>query len=109
MSVADRMWDLVTEQRDASLEFVRDGHRLTVNPVEDRIDEVGFIVWRDGERGPEPVVTGRAKGGSLFVDDPSSYQGSPTDLSDLVERLVDGDPVPTAPAGDPDSAVPTAT
>ncbi len=109
MSVADRLWDMVTEQGDATLEFVRDGYRLTVNPVADRIDEVGLIIWRDDVRGPEPFVTGRAKGGSLFLDDPASYQGNETDLSNLVDRLLDGEPVPTAPPGDPDSAVPTAT
>ena len=109
MNAADRLWDLITERGDATLEFVRDGYRLTVNPVKDRIDEVGFIVWREDDRGPEPIVTGRAKGKSLLVDDPGSYNGTPTQLSALVEQLLDGEPVPTPPPGDPNSAVPTAT
>ena len=109
MSLADRLLDMVTERGDATLEFVRDEYRLTVNPVEDRIDEVGFIIWREDARGSEPVVTGRAKGDALLLDDPDAYDGSQTDLSTLVERLLDGDPVPTPLPGDPDSAVPTAT
>ncbi len=109
MNVADRLWDLVTERGDATLEFTRDGYRLTVNPVKDRIDEVGFIVWREAERGPEPIVTGRAKGKSLLADDYGSYDGTPSELTNLVERLLDGEPVPTPLPDDPNSAIPTAT
>jgi len=89
---------------NANLEFTRDGYRLSLNPIEDRHHEIGFILWRDADGDPLPIASGRTAGDDLVVDDASNYDG---DIESLISTLLQGDPVSVNPPPDTDRAVPT--
>jgi hypothetical protein len=81
MSVAQRIQDLVAEQGDANLEFAREGYRLSLNPVADHYDQVGFILWQqEGDGDLAPIAVGRAIGDELVLD---GEPGSGRELADL--------------------------
>ena len=104
MSLAKDIQDRVAA--DANLEYARDGYRLSLNPIEDRHTEIGFILWRDADGAPAPIASGRAIGDDLVVDQGSAYDG---DLEALLARLLETDPTAVAPRSANEPAIPTST
>jgi hypothetical protein len=107
MSVAKEMQRLVAERGDANMEFARGGYRLALNPVEDRFDQVGFILWQEEDGGTVPVAAGRAAGDELVIDGAPASGRETADLEAVIGDLLAGDPVPVAGRGGNDQAVPT--
>ena len=103
MSLAKDLRDRVNT--DPNLEFAGGGYRLSLNPIEDRHTETGFVLWHDQGGAPAPIASGRAVGDDLVVDR-SDYDG---DLEALIRDLIAGEPVAVSPRPDPDNAVPTGT
>ena len=102
MSLAKDIRDRVAA--DANLEYARDGYRLSLNPIEDRHTEIGFILWRDAGDTPAPIASGRAIGDDLIVDEGSAYDG---DLEALLAGLLETDPTAVAPRSTNEPSVPT--
>jgi hypothetical protein len=92
---------------DANLAFAGHGYRLDLNPLEDRVDETGFILWSGDGGEAVPVATGRAVGDELLFDESGAFPGGADDLRRLIGDLLQGDPVETRPRPDATSAVPT--
>ena len=109
MGVASDMLKLVGERGDANLEFARDGYRLTLNPIEDRFDEVGFILWREEAGGAVPVAVGRAIRDHLVLDGEPTTLARTTDLQAVIASLIAGEPVSALGGGGNEQAIPTAT
>ena len=107
MSVAKNIQRLVSERGDANLEFAGDGYRLSLNPVESRFDEIGFILWGDDGGGPVPVATGRAVGDRLVVDGEARGLRGAADLTGVIASLIAGEPVSALGGGGNESAIPT--
>ena len=111
MGVAADVQRIFSEHGDANLEFASGGYRLTLNPVEDRFDEVGFILWRDeAGGGPTPVAVGRASGDRLVLDGEPDGPGTHADVSAVISSLIRGEPVSALGGGDGnEQAIPTGT
>jgi hypothetical protein len=108
MSVAGDMQRIVSERGGANLEFAGEGYQLSLNPVEDRFDEVGFILWREEGGGPAPVAVGRAVGDRLVLDD-GGGPGTHADVSAVISSLIGGEPVSALGGGGNEGAIPTGT
>jgi hypothetical protein len=91
---------LVAERGDASLEFAREGYRLSLNPIEDRFDEVGFILWQQAADGTTvPIATGRAAGDELVLDGESAADRELADLEAVIATLIAEEPASPPRAG----------
>ena len=97
MSLAKQMRAKVAA--DANLAFAGHGYRLDLNPLEDRVDETGFILWSGDGDAAVPVATGRAVGDDLLLDETSAFPGGADDLRRLVGDLLQGDPAGRRPPG----------
>lgn len=111
MGVATDMRKLASERGDANLEFADGGYRLSLNPIESRFDELGFILWRDEAGGPVPVAVGRAVGDHLiFDDDPEAGAGGGRgNVTTVIASLIAGQPISVLGGGGNERAIPTAT
>ena len=110
MGVAEDMQKLASEHGDANLEFAGDGYRLTINPIEDRFHELGFILWQEEAGGGQaPVATGRAVGDELVLDGAPAADRDRADLEAMIATLIAGDPVSTLGGGGNEQAIPTGT
>ena len=110
MSVAKDMQKIASERGDANLEFAGGGYRLTINPIEDRFHELGFILWQEEAGGGQaPVATGRAVGGELVLDGASATDHDRADLEATIGTLIAGDPVSALGGGGNEQAIPTGT
>ena len=107
MGVAKDMQRLMSERGDASLEFAGDGYSLSLNPIESRFDEIGFILWGDDGGGPVPVATGRAVGDRLVFDGEARGLRGAADLAGVIGALLDRGPVSALGGGGNESAIPT--
>lgn len=108
MDLATRMHDIVSERGDATLEFARDGYRLSLNPIEDRFNELGFIIWREEQTGGmTPVATGRAVDDQLLLDgEPAEGEGL-TSIAGMIAALLEGELVASQGSGGNEHAIPT--
>ena len=96
MGLADDLAERVAVHHGANLEYVAGEYRLALNPVEDRYDETGFILWRQDESGATPdaipaampAAVGRAVSGELIWDDTAGFDGSRDDLVNLLQSLL---------------------
>ena len=110
MGVAADMQKLVSERGDANLEFAREGYRLSLNPIEDRFDELGFILWRqEADGGLAPIATGRAVGDQLVLDGSPATGRELTDLEAVIATLIADEPVASQGAAGNEQAIPTGT
>ena len=110
MGVAAGLRELMSEHGDASLEFAREGYRLSLNPIEDRFDEIGFILWEDDAGGsPAPVAVGRAVGDELVLDGEPGDRREVADLGAVISSLIEGEPVSALGGGGNEQAIPTGT
>ena len=109
MGVAEDMQKIASEHGDANLEFAGDGYRLSLNPIEDRFDEIGFILWREEAGGAAPVATGRAAGDRLVLDDELANPRRHADVSAVISSLIQGEPVSALGGGGNEQAIPTGT
>ena len=106
MSLAKRLRDALDANGGASVEFAHGQYRLSLNPIEDRFHELGFILWQEDDRGPVPVASGRAIGDAIVVDDAGSFGGR-SNLERVLDELASMPPASAADPNDPDAAVPT--
>jgi hypothetical protein len=110
MSVASEMVDRVRERGEANLEFAREGYRLSLNPIEDRLEEIGFILWReDGAGGLEPIATGRAADDRLLLDGDPTTRRETADLEAVIGSLLAAEPGATQAGLGNEGAIPTGT
>ena len=110
MSVAADMLELVSKRGDANLEFARGGYRLSLNPIEDRFDEVGFILWQEEPTGAlAPVAVGRAVRDHLVLDGEPTTLGKTANLQTVIASLISGEPVSEQGGGGNEQAIPTGT
>ena len=105
MSLAKRLRDAVDRSGGAGVEFARGGYRLTLNPIDDRFHELGFILWREEEGGLAPVASGRASGDAIAIDDAGPYADRAA-LEEAIDELAAGEAVVTG-RDDPETAIPT--
>jgi len=103
MGVAKDIQRLMSERGDASLEFAGDGYNLSLNPIEGRFHEIGFILWADDGGGLAPVATGRAVGDDLVFDG----DAPPGNAAAVIAALLEGEPVSALGGGGNESAIPT--
>ncbi len=109
MGVASDVLKLVGERGDANLEFAGGDYRLTLNPIEDRFDEVGFILWREEAGGLAPVTVGRAVRDHLVLDGEPTTLARTTELQAIIASLIAGEPVSALGGGGNEQAIPTGT
>ncbi len=110
MGVAADMQKLVSERGDKNLEFAREGYRLSLNPIESRFDELGFILLRDDGHGNlDPVGFGRAVRDDLVFDGDPDVSGGPDGARALIASLIQGEPISVLGGGGNEQAIPTGT
>ncbi len=106
MSLAKRLREAVDKSGGTGVEFAREGYRLSLNRIDDRFHETGFIIWRQDEVGLVPVASGRATGDAIAVDDWGPFANRSA-LEEAIAGLADGERIPVAGGGDPEAAIPT--
>ena len=110
MGVAADMQKLVSERGDKNLEFARGDYRLSLNPVEDRFHELGFILWQQETGGTlTPIATGRAVDDDLVLDGSPSTDRELADLEAVIATLIEEGPVSVQGAEGNEQAIPTGT
>ena len=110
MGVAADMQKLVSERGDKNLEFARGDYRLSLNPVEDRFDELGFILWQQETGGTlTPIAAGRAVNDNLVLDGSPSTDRELADLEAVIATLIEEGPVSVQGAEGNEQAIPTGT
>ena len=101
MSLARELRERFAAAEDANLEFRRAGYRLALNPIKDRFEELGFILWQEEADGDlAPVATGRAVGDELVLDGETATGPELADLEAVVADLLAGEPIGPTGAGD---------
>jgi len=110
MSTAKRIHRVMSERGDRNLEFARDGFRLTLNPIESRFTEIGFILWREDEAtgALDPVAVGRAVDNQLVLDGEPNEAGF-MGVAGTIEALLDGELIASLGGGGNEQAIPTGT
>jgi hypothetical protein len=90
MRVAERLRELMAERGDAALELTQAEYRLTLNPVGDDFDAVGFILWQQEPDGDlAPIAAGRAVGDTLLLDGEPAHGRELADLEAVIAALLD--------------------
>ena len=110
MGVANDIQRLMSERGDASLEFAGEDQRLTLNPIEGRFHEIGFVLWAEEAGGAlAPVATGRAVEDDLVLDgEPEGGRGR-SEIEAAIASLIAGEPVSALGGCGNESAIPTGT
>lgn len=110
MGVAKDIQRTMSERGDASLEFAGGGHRLSLNPIEGRFEEIGFVLWVEEAGGAlAPVAAGRAVGDELVLDGEPAGGAGAADVGSTIASLIAGEPVSALGGGGNESAIPTGT
>jgi hypothetical protein len=95
------MQEVFAEAGDASLEFAREGYRLSLNPVAGRFDEVGFVLWQEEADGDlAPIAAGRAVGDEVILDGEPGSGRELADLEAVIASLLDSPWPATTGAGE---------
>ena len=93
MGLADDMYERIAAHGNASIEYAAGDYRLSLNPIEDRYQETGFILWWQDASGSVPVAVGRAVGKDIVLDDTTAFDGSQDDLEEVLASLLGGQEV----------------
>jgi hypothetical protein len=93
MGVAQQLRELMAERDDASVEFAKEGYRLSLNPIAGHYDRVGFILWQqEGDGDLAPLATGSAVGDELVLDGEPSSGPELSDLEAVIASLIGEEP-----------------